>query len=68
MLAPLLFPWPRSGHPTNSRIATVELLDWAFQLRVHLRSLQTDVYFENGFTKPYHMGHPPFHCSAVITT
>jgi len=44
-----------------------------FQIRVHmviplLRLLPTDVYFENCITKPYHVGHPSFYCSTVVTT
>jgi len=45
-----------------------------FQLRMRnaiasLSPLAIDVYsYEHSFTKPYHVGHPPFHCSAVITT
>jgi len=34
----------------------------------YLRSLATDAYLENFITKSCHIGHPPFHCSAVITT
>jgi len=45
-----------------------------FQLRMRsaiasLSPLAIDVYsYEHSFTKPYHVGHPPFYCSAVITT
>ena len=43
-----------------------------FHLRVHsvipyLRPL-VGVYFENCITKPYHVGHPHFYCSATTTT